>query len=43
LPPEGYNLKTLLRALKIDRQDLFSRLPAVGMDMVGAVTVREAE
>jgi serine/threonine-protein kinase HipA len=29
LLPEGYNLEALLRALKIDRQDLFSRLPAV--------------
>lgn len=43
LLPEGYNLEALLRALKIDRQDLFSQLMAVGMDMVGAVTVQEAE
>ena len=43
LLPEGYNLEALLRALKIDRQDLFSQLLAVGRDMVGAVTVREAE
>lgn len=43
LLPEGYNLEALLRALKIDRQDLFSQLLAVGMDMVGAVTVQEAE
>jgi serine/threonine-protein kinase HipA len=43
LLPEGYNLEALLRALKIDRHDLFSQLLAVGMDMVGAVTVREAE
>ncbi|MBR9980830.1 MAG: HipA N-terminal domain-containing protein, partial [Desulfatitalea sp.] len=43
LLPEGYNLEALLRALKIDRQDLFSQLLAVGTDMVGAVTVREAE
>ncbi len=42
LLPEGYNLEALLRALKIDRHDLFSQLLAVGMDMVGAVTVREA-
>ena len=43
LLPEGYNLEALLRALKIDRQDLFSQLLAVGMDMVGAVTVQAAE
>ena len=43
LLPEGYNLEALLRALKIDRQDLFSQLLAVGKDMVGAVTVREVE
>ena len=43
LLPEGYNLEALLRALKIDRQDLLSQLLAVGMDVVGAVTVREAE
>ncbi len=42
LLPEGYNLEALLRARKIDRQDLFSQLLAVGMDMVGALTVREA-
>ena len=43
LLPEGYNLEALLRALKIDRRDLFSQLLAVGKDMVGAVTVREGE
>jgi serine/threonine-protein kinase HipA len=43
LLPEGYNLEALLRALKIDRQDLFSQLLAVGGDMVGAVTVLGAE
>jgi serine/threonine-protein kinase HipA len=43
LLPEGYNLEALLRALKIDRQDLFSQLMAVGRDMVGAVTAVEAE
>ncbi len=43
LLPEGYNLEALLRALKIDRRDLFSQLLAVGRDMVGAVTVREAQ
>jgi serine/threonine-protein kinase HipA len=43
LLPEGYNLEALLRALKIDRQDHFSQLLAVGTDMVGAITVREAQ
>lgn len=43
LLPEGYNLEALLRALKIDRQDHFSQLLAVGADMVGAITVRVAQ
>jgi serine/threonine-protein kinase HipA len=43
LLPEGYNLEALLRALKIDRKDLFSQLITVGMDLVGAVTVRGVE
>jgi serine/threonine-protein kinase HipA len=41
LLPEGYNLDALLRACKIDRDDLFSQLVAVGGDTVGAITVRE--
>lgn len=41
LLPEGYNLEALLRTCKIDRDDLFSQLIAVGMDMVGAVTAQE--
>ncbi|MDY6789817.1 MAG: HipA N-terminal domain-containing protein [Thermodesulfobacteriota bacterium] len=41
LLPEGYNLDALLRVYKIDRNDLFRQLVVVGMDMVGAVTVRE--
>jgi len=41
LLPEGYNLEALLRAYKIDRNDLFRQLFVVGMDMVGAVTARE--
>jgi serine/threonine-protein kinase HipA len=39
LLPEGYNLEALLRTHKIDRNDFFSQLITVGMDMVGAVTV----
>jgi serine/threonine-protein kinase HipA len=34
-------LDGMLRQLKIDRNDLFSQLVAVGKDMVGAVTVEE--
>jgi serine/threonine-protein kinase HipA len=43
LLPEGFNLEALLRKIKIDRNDLFSQLMAVGEEMVGAVTVREVE
>lgn len=41
LLPEGVMLEALVRQLKIDRNDSFSQLCAVGRDMVGAVTVRE--
>jgi serine/threonine-protein kinase HipA len=41
LLPEGIMLDGMLRQLKIDRDDLFSQLVAVGKDMVGAVTVEE--
>jgi len=41
LLPEGYNLEALLRTHKIDREDFWRQLLAVGTDMVGAVTVRE--
>ena len=43
LLPEGIQLDGLLKLKKIDRYDYFSQLMAVGEDMVGAVTVREAE
>ena len=39
LLPEGVLLEGLLRTLKIDRDDCFSQLTAVGADLVGAVTV----
>ena len=39
--PEGEMLEGLLRQKKIDRNDLFSQLVAVGGDLVGAVTVEE--
>jgi len=42
LLPEGVNLEMLLRIKKIDRNDSFAQLMAVGKDTVGAVTVREA-
>jgi len=38
--PEGIMLEGLLRQLKIDRDDYFSQLLAVGEDLVGAVTVK---
>lgn len=41
LLPEGDMLEGLLRQNKIDRDDLFSQLVAVGADVVGAVTVME--
>ena len=39
--PEGGQLEGLLRVRKIDRNDYFSQLLAVGQDLVGAVTVFE--
>ena len=39
--PEGVMLDALLKQRKIDRNDLFGQLAAVGEDLVGAVTVRE--
>jgi len=42
LLPEGHQLEHLLRTRKIDRHDYFSQLIAVGLDMVGNVTVLEA-
>jgi serine/threonine-protein kinase HipA len=41
LLPEGPQLEGMLRTNKIDRDDYFSQLIAVGADMVGAVTVME--
>ncbi len=43
LLPEGANLDLLLRTKKIDRNDLFGILLAVGNDTVGAVTVKKNE
>jgi len=41
LLPEGFQLEGLLKIKKIDRNDYFSQLMAVGGDMVGVVTVKE--
>ena len=41
LLPEGYQLEGLLKIGKVDRNDLFSQLMAVGDDLVGNVTVKE--
>ncbi len=43
LLPEGPQLESLLRIMKIDRDDLFSQLISVGRDTVGAVTIKEIE
>jgi serine/threonine-protein kinase HipA len=43
LLPEGVLLEALLKRRKIDRHDYFSQMLAVGEDLVGAVTVREAQ
>lgn len=41
LLPEGYQLEGLLKIGKIDSNDLFSQLIAVGGDLVGNVTLKE--
>ena len=41
LLPEGIQLEGLLKIKKIDKNDLFSQLVAVGEDLVGVVTVKE--
>jgi serine/threonine-protein kinase HipA len=41
LLPEGIQLEGLLKTKKIDRNDLFSQLIAVGDDLVGVVTIKE--
>ena len=41
LLPEGFQLDGLLKFGKIDRNDQFSQLTAVGADMVGNVTIKE--
>lgn len=39
--PEGMMLDSLLRTKKIDKDDYFSQMIVVGMDLVGHVTVKE--
>lgn len=41
LLPEGFQLEGLLKFGKIDRNDYFAQLLAVGNDLVGNVTVKE--
>lgn len=41
LLPEGIMLEVLLRKSKLDADDFFGQLLAVGSDLVGAVTVEE--
>ncbi len=40
LLPEGPQLEGLLKARKIDRDDFFEQLIAVGHDLIGAVSVK---
>lgn len=42
LLPEGYQLEALLRRRKLDRNDLFGQLLAVGEDVVGSLQIRPA-
>ena len=41
LLPEGFQLEGLLKFRKMDRNDFYSQLVAVGDDLVGNVTVKE--
>jgi serine/threonine-protein kinase HipA len=43
LLPEGLQLEALLRQYKIDKQDMFRQLVIVGEDVVGSLTVKEAQ
>jgi serine/threonine-protein kinase HipA len=42
LLPEGVQLEALLRLRKLDRNDLFSQLLAVGRDVVGSLRIEAA-
>jgi len=41
LLPEGFQLEGLLKIKKIDKNDFFSQLLAVGEDLVGVITIKE--
>ena len=41
LLPEGFQLEGLLKIRKIDKNDFFSQLIAVGDDLIGVITVKE--
>jgi serine/threonine-protein kinase HipA len=43
LLPEGVQLDALLRIRKLDRNDLFEQLLAVGKDVVGSLRIEEAK
>src|SRR5258706_3278358 len=43
LLPEGPLLEALLRQYKIDKKDMFKQLLTVGEDVVGSLTVKEAQ
>jgi serine/threonine-protein kinase HipA len=43
LLPEGGQLEALLRIRKLDRQDLFGQLLAVGQDVVGSLRVEATQ
>ena len=43
LLPEGVQLEGLVRKTKVDKNDFLGLLFAAGGDLVGSVTVREAE
>src|SRR5437773_9286852 len=43
LLPEGLLLEAMLRQYKIDRKDMFKQLVLVGQDVVGSLTIKEAQ
>ena|SRR5579859_4930019 len=43
LLPEGLHLEALLRHHKVDKKDMFQQLLIVGEDVVGSLTVKEAQ
>jgi len=43
LLPEGLQLEAMLRHFKIDKQDMFKQLVLVGQDVVGSLTIQEAQ